>query len=258
MLGIHVKRAFTLVELLVVIAIIALLISILLPTLSDAREQGKKAVCLANLRSIAQASQAYATEDDREQIIPLGIPHVRNWPSPRIPGEWGWRTCEPYAFGGRSATRPFPIMGTDVRDLMDMSEEPEGRAAWQAFKRPLNKYVYGDVELSDMKDLKMFRCPSDTGYPDNEEWILDCPSSAFGIRLYDMLGGSYRINVAGLAWGQGGAFSVGAWGHQASDLMNPSRIGAVLGTAILQLQPSGGKRRSDASAHPGLAPPDDG
>ena len=225
MLSIHVKRAFTLVELLVVIAIIALLISILLPSLTEAREQGKKAVCLANLRSIAQASQSYATEDEREQIIPLGIPHVRSWPSSRIPGEWGWRTCEPYSFGGRSATKPFPIGGTAVKDLMDMTEEPEGKAAWQAFKRPLNRYIYGDVDLADMKDLKMFCCPSDAGYPDNRKWIEDCPPSAFGVRLYDMLGNSYRLNTCGMAWGDGsGAFSVGAWGHMASMIGSTSRV----------------------------------
>ena len=53
------QKAFTLVELLVVIAIIALLISILLPSLSAAREQAKKMVCMNNCKHIGTALELY-------------------------------------------------------------------------------------------------------------------------------------------------------------------------------------------------------
>ncbi|MFK7789539.1 MAG: type II secretion system protein [Phycisphaeraceae bacterium] len=58
------KRAFTLVELLVVISIIALLIAILLPALSQARESAKTAVCQSNIGSIGKAQLAYSIDND--------------------------------------------------------------------------------------------------------------------------------------------------------------------------------------------------
>lgn len=67
--GKNTSRGFTLIELLVVIAIIALLIGILLPALGQAREAGRSAVCLSNLRQMCVAATNYAT-NNREQLWP--------------------------------------------------------------------------------------------------------------------------------------------------------------------------------------------
>src|SRR5687768_10778865 len=62
--------AFTLVELLVVIGIIAILMSILLPTLGRARESARRATCLSNLRQVGMTFRFYAM-NNRDQV-PMG------------------------------------------------------------------------------------------------------------------------------------------------------------------------------------------
>lgn len=57
-------KAFTLVELLVVISIIALLVSILMPALSRAREQARRVICATNLHTIGQAFYIYAMQNN--------------------------------------------------------------------------------------------------------------------------------------------------------------------------------------------------
>ena len=62
------KKAFTLIELLVVIAIIAILMAILMPALNRAREQGKRAMCMGNIKQLMLGWIMYADENNQRLV----------------------------------------------------------------------------------------------------------------------------------------------------------------------------------------------
>lgn len=71
------EGAFTLIELLVVIAIIAILAAMLLPSLSRAKEMGRRIACDNDLRQLGMASRMYL--DDNQGVFPPRLYTVR-WP----------------------------------------------------------------------------------------------------------------------------------------------------------------------------------
>lgn len=91
--------AFTLVEVIVVIAIIAVLISLLVPSMSRARNQAKKTQCLSNLKEIGRGLAFYA-EDNAGVLPPLLAPWHQTMQTAiedgyfhtvcRVPFDYGW------------------------------------------------------------------------------------------------------------------------------------------------------------------------
>jgi prepilin-type N-terminal cleavage/methylation domain-containing protein/prepilin-type processing-associated H-X9-DG protein len=81
------RRAFTLVELLVVIGIIAVLISILMPALTRARDQSMRVKCLANLKTLTNAWMMY-TNDNKGKLVSAETAQPNL--AAGYPGGWVW------------------------------------------------------------------------------------------------------------------------------------------------------------------------
>ncbi|MDD7984952.1 prepilin-type N-terminal cleavage/methylation domain-containing protein [Lentisphaera marina] len=91
-------KKFTLIEILVVVAIIGILASLLLPSLSRARERGKAAVCLSNLKQVGVGTYMYT--EDNENLFPIRRNEVwdtyeeyqgvstKMWECPSDKGNW--------------------------------------------------------------------------------------------------------------------------------------------------------------------------
>jgi prepilin-type processing-associated H-X9-DG protein/prepilin-type N-terminal cleavage/methylation domain-containing protein len=132
------RTAFTLVELLVVIGIIALLISILLPTLSRARDSAKGVKCQSNLRQIGVSVVFYAN-DFQGFLLPyeqLGVPLDDN-PASTIDRHWGAILVDSGAVETETAKGGASGSANESTDVENIFRCPEGiERNWSAEGSP--------------------------------------------------------------------------------------------------------------------------
>ena len=106
------RRGFTLIELLVVIGIIAVLLALLVPSLSHSREQARQVVCMNNLRQIGAAFTEYARSN--HDLWPAAAKN-----SIERFEDWVWWEPDRVVKIGRGGIGPFLSLTTGGRATKD-------------------------------------------------------------------------------------------------------------------------------------------
>jgi prepilin-type N-terminal cleavage/methylation domain-containing protein/prepilin-type processing-associated H-X9-DG protein len=140
------RRAFTLIELLIVVAIIAVLAALLLPSLQNAKESSRAAVCMNNLRTLYLAASLYADDyNDR-------FPDAFNPSAGHVYYQNGFADIRHYLPGIRGTIEQLSLGDTTLNPIgMSMEIRNGGETAVQGINR--TKSIFNNP----------FCCPSTRG-----------------------------------------------------------------------------------------------
>lgn len=155
------RAGFTLVELLVVIGIIALLISILLPTLSSARRSSKSLACLSNQRQIGIGINQFAQEHDGW----LPKPQWNDYPNPVMGRafdtgkvDWGYRSPYwqwDYVLNQDGMDKNVFLCPSDPSEFIRGTNTPEDIddfAASYRYNHSNQRYGFWGIKQNDLPD----------------------------------------------------------------------------------------------------------